>query len=94
MVRIYIACDKGNKKDILHFVKYLTYCTLKDDCVKKVRLNVDVALGASKACTKAINHSLKNIDKPEQTRKLDGRCTDAGGGGTGECFKQELSKLY
>ena len=82
-VKIYIACDKGNKKGISHFVKYLAYWCRKTKRVKKIMLDVDASAGTSDGCAEAVDHSLKKIDTPlpAARKKLNGQCTDAGRGG-------------
>ena len=93
-IKIYIACDKGNKKGISHFVKYLTYWCKKSGRVRKALLDIDASGGSSAACAEAVDHSLIKIDPPPpgERRKLNGQCTDAGGGGTGASMKSELTK--
>ena len=94
-IKIYIACDKGNKKGISHFVKYITYWCRKRNRVKKVLLDCDASAGTSEACAEAVSHSMNKIDPlpPKKKRKLYGQCTDAGGGGTGESMARELTKV-
>ena len=93
-IKIYIACGKGNKKGVSHFVKYLTYWCKKMKKVKKTLLDIDASTGSSVACAEAVYHSLKKIDMPlpAEKRRLNGQCTDAGGGGTGKSMKLELTK--
>ena len=92
-VKLYLACDKENKKGISHFVNNLAYWCEKEKCVKKVLLDVDASAGTSKACAEAVDHSLKKVDLPEERKILSGQNTDAGGGGTGKSFRIELTKV-
>ena len=68
-VKIYITCNKGNKKGISHFVKYLTYWSMQEGHVKKALLNLNASAGTSEACAKAVDHSLQKIDSPAPKEK-------------------------
>ena len=48
-IKIYFACDKGNKKGISHFVKYIAYWSAKEKRVKKALLDIDALVGTSEA---------------------------------------------
>jgi len=52
--RIYLACDKGNKKGIGHFVKILAWCNATKRVVETQMLDIDAAGGSSIECAKAI----------------------------------------
>ena len=89
-VRIYLASDKGNKRGISHFVKYICFWCSKTDRVKKQLLDIDGSGGTSAACAEAVDFSMKKIDDLINRILLHGQITDAGGGGTGKSFKREL----
>ena len=81
-----MSADKGHKKGIGHFVKYLSFFSKVNDRVKTQLLNVDASSGTSKDCANAVDFSVKKVDPPGEKKKLDGQMTDAGGGGTGKSF--------
>ena len=91
--KIYLSCDKGNKKGIGHFVKIVSYW---DDDTKKVRkylLDCEASGGTSKNCADAINFSLSRLDADGFHVLLSGQCTDAGGGGVGQSLFTELKQV-
>ena len=61
IVKLSLACNKGNKQGISHFVKFLAYWCEKEKRVKKVLLNVNASADTSKACAEAVDHSLKKL---------------------------------
>ena len=87
---IYLACDKGNKKGISHFVKYFAFWF--DNKVQLHLLDLDAAGGSNNEAADAIDFSMKKIDPlpPKIRLKVQGGMTDAGGGGVGEGLKREL----
>ena len=93
--KCYYACDKGNKRGVQHFVKYV--CIWADDTnrVKTLLLDIDGAGGTSVEAAKSIDVSMLKIDIPSKNFKseLNGGCTDAGGGGTGESLDQNLVSI-
>ena len=56
---VYLACDKGNKKGLGHFVKVLSWWDKKTGKVKMFTLDVDASEGMTADCALAIQHSLK-----------------------------------
>ena len=86
-VKLYLSADKGHKKGIGHFVKYLSFFSKVNDRVKKQLLDVDASGGTSEDCANAIDFSVKKVDPPGEEKKLDGQMTDAGGGGQVKVFK-------
>jgi hypothetical protein len=75
--KIFLACDKGNKKGISHFVKVLSWYDPDTISVKKQLLDIDASGGQTQECGDAIAASLKKIGSP----RLQGQTTDSGGGG-------------
>ena len=91
---IFLACDKGNKKNDSYFVKILCWWDHTGKKVDKFVLDVDGAEGSSQDAATSIDRSLRKIDNNNgiKRRKLKGFCTDAGGGGTGISFGQCLAE--
>ena len=77
---VYLACDKGNKKGIGHFVKHLSFYDDVKDKVQNYLLDINASGGTSKDCAEAINYSLRKVDGPSLLQ-LYGQMTDAGEGG-------------
>lgn len=88
-VPLYMACDKGNKRGISHFVKFLTWFDSQTMTVSKQLLDIDASDGTSADCALAIKHSLMKIGQ----HLLSGQCTDSGGGGVLEGLAKELEAL-
>jgi hypothetical protein len=74
---VFIACDKGNKRGVSHFVKILSWYDRKTMSVTKQLLDIDASEGLTEDCANAIMFSLKKVGGI----KLQGQCTDSGGGG-------------
>jgi len=87
--RVYLACDKGNKKGVSHFIKYLAWFDFEQMQVKKQLLDMDASDGTSEDCAYAIKHSLLKLGDIQ----LSGQATDSGGGGVLEGLAKELEKL-
>ena len=89
---VFLSCDKGNKKGIDHFVKYLSWI----DCTGKLQvhlLDIDGSLGTTEACAKAIDKSLKKLCLNERKILIKGQTTDSGGGGVLDKLAEELKKI-
>jgi len=99
--RIYIACDKGNKKGVGHFVKYLSWwdVTARDANgalrVQTQLLDIDASGGTSIDCAKAIQASMNKLKTEDgaATHHLFGQCTDSGGGGVLDSLADEMRAL-
>lgn len=92
--KIYLACDKGNKKGVGHFVKVLA--TLNDlGIVVPELLDIDASGGTSSECAAAIRASMNKLklNDEDNTHLLYGQATDSGGGGTLESFHDRLKAL-
>lgn len=57
--RVFLSCDKGNKKGVGHFVKMLSYWD--DSRVQFKCLDMDASEGDTASCAKAIEHSLQPV---------------------------------
>jgi len=92
--KIYIACDKGNKKGIGHFVKYLSWWKRDDPGVKVQLLDVDASGGTSDACADAIRASINKLREVDDdgTTLLHGQTTDSGGGGVLEDLHSKMEQ--
>jgi len=96
--KIFIACDKGNKKGVGHFVKVIsTWNPLGRDAngnrVGKVDtsiLDIDASTGKSKDCAKAIQASMNKLKSADNdnTHLLYGQSTDSGGGGSSTVWQK------
>ena len=75
--RVFLSCDKGNKKGVGHFVKMLSYWNDSKSAVEFKCLDMDASEGDTNACAEAIEHSLKSVG----AIRLQGSTTDSGGGG-------------
>lgn len=75
---VFLACDKGNKKGVGHFVKILSWYDGKKKAVVKQILDIDASEGSTENCADAIEFSMKKLGG---NVKLQGQTTDSGGGG-------------
>ena len=92
--RVHIACDKGNKKGVGHFVKYLCWWDELQQRVHKHLLDMDAAEGTAKDCSLATQRSLMKLGHEDGTTvTLYGQGTDSGGGGALENLATELQQL-
>lgn len=88
---VYIACDKGSKKGVSHFVKNLSWWS--GNRVHRICLDIDGSGGTTKECGDAISHSLKKVTLQGCQRvRLHGQSTDSGGGGVLDGLAKELQK--
>jgi len=78
---LYLACDKGNKKGLDHFVKIISWWSKKNNQVEVFTLDIDAANSDTKSASDAIYFALKKIDNDKKTI-ISGVVTDGGGGGT------------
>jgi len=92
--KIYLSCDKGNKKGIGHFVKYVSRW-LPAGSVDKRLLDIDASGGSSAECAAGIQSSINKLklNDNDKTHLLYGTATDSGGGGTLESLYEKLSAL-
>jgi len=92
---IYLACDKGNKKGIGHFIKFLCWWNNVTKCVETRMLDMDAAGGTSEAAAEAVQASLDKLKAHAgaATHLLSGQCTDSGGGGVTDDLAKHLGLL-
>ena len=77
--RIFLACDKGNKRGVGHFVKIISYYDRDLTKVNKFVLDIDGSEGTTQDCANAVRASMKG--KLHADARLSGQTTDSGGGG-------------
>ena len=82
-VPMYIACDKGNKRGISHFVKHLCWWCRIAGQVRAQALDIDASGGTTQECADAIEASMNKLKAVAgaATHLLAGQGTDSGGGG-------------
>jgi len=82
-VPIHMACDKGNKQGISHFVKFLCWWNVESGQVQAQVLDVDASGGATEECAEATEASMNKLKAQAgaATHLLAGQGTDSGGGG-------------
>jgi hypothetical protein len=93
-MKVYISCDKGNKKGVGHFVKYLSYWNGQQ--VIKELLDLNASGGTTYDCAVAIRDSLKKVfggDGEDSKFVLWGQTTDSGGGGVLDGLAKHLKDL-
>ena len=80
--RIYLACDKGNKRKVGHFVKALSWWRPLGGVHVQV-LDIDASGGTTVDCALAMQASINKlkVNDTDQTHLLGGQATDSGGGG-------------
>jgi len=96
-----MACDKGDKKGIGHFVKFLSWWDPSArDANRLLRaqtqlLDTDASGGTSLDCAKAIRASMNKLKTHDDapTHKLCGQCADSGGGGVLDSLADEMRAL-
>jgi len=93
--KIYISCDKGNKKGVGHFVKMLSWWDEKQHRVKAQLLDIDASGGTSQDCAAATQASINKLkmNDDDHTHKLSGQSTDSGGGGVLDGLANEMKAL-
>jgi hypothetical protein len=94
---LFLLCDKGAKKTTnAHFVKVLLL-VVEQTGQENRTFNMDSndTDGTSMACAHTIKHALSQLFGGEENTLaiLFGQATDSGGGGTGNSFFKELTKL-
>ena len=92
--KICVACDKGNKKGVGHFVKVLA--SLDDDgLVQPKLLDIDASRGTSTECAAAIKASMNKLKDNDDdiTHLLCGQSTDSGGGGALKSLHEHMKAL-
>ena len=90
---VFIACDKGNKKGMDHFIKYLVWWDHSLQRVVFQVLDMDASMGSHIECGLAIAKSLKKLEFEGTPLILQGQCTDSGGGGVLEGLAIQLRSL-
>ena len=88
---VFIACDKGNKKKVGHFIKFLCWWDESQQCSRTQLLDIDASEGDSKGCANAIQFSLKKLSWAIE--QIAGQITDSGGGGVLESLAKHLENL-
>ena len=93
--KIYLSCDKGNKKGIGHFVKYLSWWNKDDPKVDVQLLDIDASGGTSTECASAIQASINKLRMVDNdgTNLLHGQTTDSGGGGVLEHLRDQMEPM-
>lgn len=87
-----LACDKGNRSGIDHFIKVLSYFDFSLDKVDTVILDIGGTESSSKGAAKAIQHTLQT-KIPDYTAGLSVGTSDSGGGGVLDSLRESLSAL-
>lgn len=91
--KVCLACDKGNKKGVGHFVKCLACIDGHTGRVSAEPLDINASGGLSEDCGKAIESSIAKVNGSHQGMfKLNGQTTDSGGGGALDGLAKELKK--
>jgi len=92
--RIYLSCDKGNKRGVSHFIKLLSSWNAMGHVDVHV-LDIDGSGGTTKACALAIQASINKlkVNDDDQTHLLAGQSIDSGGGGVLEKLHEEMHAL-
>ena len=84
---VFLACDKGNKKGVGHFIKMLSFWNIHSGAVEFKVLDMDASQGDTDACAEAIQYSLQKVGGI----KLQGSTTDSGGGGVLDSLAASLN---
>jgi len=90
---IYLACDKGNKKGVGHFIKMLSCWNSEAGKVDVRLLDIDALGGTSADCAKAMQSSMKKLAGNNGIPLLSGQVTDSGGGGVLDSLADEMRLL-
>ena len=88
-LHVHLACDKGKKKGISHFVKHLCWFDFDQMKVVKQLTDMDASDGTSEDCAHAVEHSILKLGD----LLLSGQATDSGGGGVLEGLARKLEML-
>jgi len=93
--KIYMSCDKGNKKGIGHFVKVLSDWDDENGVVNTQVLDIDASGGKDDECALAIQASMNKlkVEDDSDTHLLYGHTTDSGGGGVLENLGNSMRRL-
>jgi hypothetical protein len=94
--KLFLLCDKRGKEDskcTLH--KILCWWSKLDKKIKKFNMESNNTDGMSMACAQAIEHALSQLSGGEENILAlpFGQATDSGGGGIGNLFFMELTKM-
>jgi hypothetical protein len=91
---VHLSCDKGNKKGMDHFVKYLSWWEIDDNGVGRVHkqmIDCNAVVGTHVECGLAIVNSLRKLQvATDRPVILMGQSTDSGGGGVLDGLAREL----
>ena len=91
--KIYMACDKGNKKGVGHLAKVLSWLNNEGNVQTQV-LDIDASGGTSTLCAQAMQASMNKLKLPgAATHLINGQCADSGGGGALDSLASELHDL-
>ena len=92
---LFMSSDKGNDRGTNDnsLVKIGSYWGEEEAGVRKIFFDVDGANGTSADVADAIDHTLRKFDMPGHWRKIAGKMTDAGGGGTTDSVYRALKKI-
>jgi len=93
--RIYVSCDKENKKGVGHFVKVLSWWDESSHGVTAQLLDIDASGGNSQDCALAMQASINKLkmNDEDQTHKLASQYTDSGCGGVLDGLAKEMATL-
>ena len=91
--RVYLSCDKGNKKGNKNLAKYISWYCKDSKRVKTYLLDVNCTDENTDDIANAIKHSLVQTFGIDNIPTIFGQCTDSGGGGTGKKLYAEIEKL-
>ena len=58
---LYLACDKGNKKGLYHFVKIISWWSKTNNQVELFTLDIDAAHSDTKSASDAIHFAFKKL---------------------------------
>jgi len=91
---ICLACDKGNKRKVGHFVKALSWWRPLGGVHVQV-LDIDASGGTTSDCAKATEASINKlkINSTDRAHLLGGQATDSGGRGVLESLADEMKSL-
>ena len=87
---IFVSSDKGNQKGKKNLAKFICWYDRASRKVKTFLLDVDCADEDTSDIAEVILHLLKRSFPADFDIKLDGQCTDSGGGGTKHAFSRAM----
>lgn len=89
-IPIHMSSDHGNKKDLYHLVKVLSWWIFNEDKVKQIVLDTDISGETSNETAERINISLHKLDTSTKQLKITRHHADAGGGSTIRSLTDDL----